>query len=55
MKGKGITLQARAVGVVEVLLILVVLIFLILIFKTQLTELVNDIFENMKGKAQLLY
>ncbi len=35
------------IGVVEVILILVVLIGLVLIFKSQLTELVNSIFETI--------
>ncbi len=35
------------IGVVEVILILVVLIGLVLIFKTQLTELIESIFETI--------
>ena len=42
----------RGVGVVEVILILVVLIGLVLIFKSQLTDLVNVIFENHKRKCR---
>ena len=36
----------RGIGVVEVILILVVLIGLVIIFKSQLTSLVQTIFEN---------
>lgn len=39
------------VGVVEIILILVVLIGLVLIFKKQLTNLVNDIFNTITDKA----
>ena len=41
----------RGAGVVEVILILVVLIGLVLIFKDQLTNLVNDLFENIMDEA----
>ena len=40
------------VGVVEIILILVVLIGLVLIFKTQLTELVNDIFSRITSQSR---
>lgn len=39
------------VGVVEVILILVVLIALVMIFKTQLTNLVNTIFEKITSES----
>lgn len=39
------------VGVVEIILILVVLIALVLIFKTQLTNLVNSIFEKITSES----
>lgn len=39
------------VGVVEIILILVVLIGLVLIFKSQLTELVNDIFSRITSQS----
>lgn len=41
----------NGVGVVELILILVVLIGLVLIFKGQLTELVNDIFDKISKSA----
>lgn len=44
-----------AVGVVEVILILVVLIALVLIFKTQLTALVNNIFDSITSNASAIY
>ena len=39
------------IGTVELILILVVLIGIVLIFKSQLTELVNDIFKTISQKA----
>ncbi len=44
-------LDEEGVGVVELILILVVLIGLVIIFKKQLTEIVNDIFETISKKA----
>lgn len=38
-------------GVVEVILIIVVLIGLVIIFKTQITEVVNDIFEKIVSQS----
>ena len=38
-------------SVVEMILILVVIIALVLIFKTQLTKLVNDIFEMITSES----
>lgn len=43
--------EEDGVGVVELILILVVLIGLVLIFKKQLTNLVNQIFETITEKA----
>lgn len=40
-----------AVGVVEIILILVVLIGLVLIFKSQLTTLVNNIFDKITNQS----
>lgn len=39
------------IGVVEVILILVVLIGLVIIFKSQLTSLVNTIFEKITSES----
>lgn len=39
------------IGTVEMILILVVLIGIVLIFKSQLTDLVNDIFKTISKKA----
>lgn len=39
--------EDRGIGVVEVILILVVLIGLVIIFKSQLTSLVNSIFNKI--------
>ena len=44
-------LEEDGIGVVEIILILVVLIGLVLIFKKQLTNLVNDIFDTITDKA----
>ena len=41
----------RGIGVVEVILILVVLIGLVIIFKSQLTELVESIFEKITSES----
>lgn len=43
--------EERGIGVVEVILILVVLIGLVLIFKSQLTDLVNSIFEKITSES----
>lgn len=39
----------KGIGVVETILILVVLIALVVIFKSELTTLVTDIFENISS------
>lgn len=41
----------EGIGTVEIILILVVLIGLVLIFKKQLTDLVNTIFEKINSDA----
>ena len=41
----------NGMGTVEVILIIVVLIALVIIFKTQITDLVNTIFENITEDA----
>lgn len=60
MRGKGFQLKKRitdilcdekGIGVVEVILILVVLIGLVIIFKSQLTSLVNTIFEKITSES----
>lgn len=43
--------EEDGIGTVEMILILVVLIGLVLIFKSQLTDLVNDIFKTINKKA----
>ncbi len=42
-------------GVVEIILIIVVLIAIVLIFKNQITELVNDIWESINKEAKKIY
>ncbi len=52
MKGfLGFWNNNKGVGVVEIILILVVLIGLVLIFKSQLTTLVNDIFDKITSQS----
>lgn len=41
----------RGIGTVEMILILVVLIALVLIFKEQLTDLVNSIFDKISSQS----
>ena len=45
----------RGIGVVEVILILVVLIGLVIIFKSQLTSLVQTIFEKITSESSGIY
>ena len=60
MRWKGVQLKKRitdilcdekGIGVVDVILILVVLIGLVIIFKSQLTSLVNTIFEKITSES----
>ena len=60
MRWKGLQVKKRitdilrdekGIGVVEVILILVVLIGLVIIFKSQLTSLVNTIFEKITSES----
>ena len=44
-------MEEDGIGVVEVILILVVLIGLVIIFKQQITDLVNDIFDTITKQA----
>lgn len=48
---KNFLLDEEGAGVVEMILIIVVLISLVIIFKTQLTSLVNTIFEKITTEA----
>lgn len=43
--------EETGIGTVELILILVVLIGLVIIFKKQITNLVNDIFDTITSKA----
>ena len=43
--------EEEGIGVVEMILILVVLIGLVLIFKDQLTDLVNSIFDTITSRS----
>ena len=47
---KQVLQEEDGIGVVEIILILVVLIGLVLIFKSQLTSLVETIFEKIQRK-----
>jgi uncharacterized iron-regulated membrane protein len=44
-------LDERGAGVVELVLIIVVLIGLVLVFKEQITDLINDLFETIMEDA----
>ncbi len=48
---KELLKNEQGIGVVEVILILVVLIGLVIIFKSQLTSLVNTIFEKITSES----
>ena len=48
---KNFLVEEDGIGVVEIILIIVVLIGLVLIFKKQLTQIVNDIFNTITDKA----
>ena len=48
---KNFLMEENGIGVVEVILILVVLIGLVIIFKEQLTDLVEDIFDTITKEA----
>ena len=48
---KRILTEERGIGVVEVILILVVLIGLVLIFNSQLTSLVQNIFQKITSES----
>lgn len=43
--------EEQGIGVVEVILILVVLIGLVIIFKSQLTDLINTIFDKITSES----
>ncbi len=48
---KRFFLDERGIGTVEMILILVVLIALVLIFKDQMTNLVNNIFQKITSQS----
>ena len=48
---KKVLKNNKGVGGVEIILILVVLIGLVIIFKSQLTDLVNDIFSRITSQS----
>lgn len=55
MRKKGIKeflKEEEGMGTVEVILIIVVLIGLVIIFKEQLNDLVNDIFDKITNQAK---
>jgi Flp pilus assembly pilin Flp len=47
--------EESGMGVVEVILIMVVLIAMCIIFKTQITELVNNIWDSINTSAKKIY
>ncbi|MCR5053414.1 MAG: hypothetical protein K6A69_01050 [Lachnospiraceae bacterium] len=48
---RNFVMEEDGVGTVELILILVVLIGLVIIFKTQITELVESIFDTINSQA----
>ncbi len=48
---KAVLKEEKGIGVVEVILILVVLIGLVIIFKSQLTSLVQTIFQKITSES----
>ena len=52
---KEFVAEEDAVGVVEIILILVVLIGLVIIFKSQITELLNNIFNEIDKQSKEVY
>lgn len=50
-KRRSFLRDENGMGTVEVILIIVVLIALVIIFKSQITDLVNTIFENITEDA----
>lgn len=48
---KNILKEEKGIGVVEIILILVVLIGLVIIFKSQLTSLVQSIFQKITSES----
>lgn len=51
---KAFLTEEDGIGVVEMILILVVLIGLVIIFKSQLTSLVNQIFDKITSQSNLI-
>lgn len=47
----GFMKEEKGIGVVEVILILVVLIGLVIIFKSQLVDLINTVFEKITSES----
>lgn len=52
---KNFLLDEDGIGVIEVVLILVVLIGLVIIFKSQITALLNNIFNEINSQSQEVY
>ena len=48
---KNVLKEEKGIGVVEIILILVVLIGLVIIFKSQLTSLVQNIFQKITSES----
>ena len=48
---KEFFMEEEGMGTVEMILIIVVLIGLVLIFKDQITDLVNDLFDTIRDQA----
>ncbi len=46
--------EAEGIGVVEIILILLVLILLVVLFRDQITDIVNSVFENINNQVEYL-
>ena len=54
-KMKDFLKDESGMGVVEILLIIVVLIAMVIIFQSQITDLVNDIWDSIGNSAKKIY
>lgn len=53
--GSDFLKDESGMGVVEIILIIVVLIAMVIIFKEQITDLVNNIWDSINSNAEKIY
>jgi uncharacterized protein involved in cysteine biosynthesis len=51
---KLIQTEVDAIGVVEIILILLVLILLVVLFRDQITDIINSVFETINDQVETL-